>query len=380
MKLHRILEYGIRKYGFVDFLSYLQWGIISPTTFKRRRIVMKRVFVYLLALITCVMPVFAHATTEGRVTYDFEPSSEELAPLKSYVSEYASIDVELAAKVLFSDEQYQTEDYYIEDAFISTNCTSDNAEMSVYKNGSLDYSTNSIKYTSEILTYDTLEYYQTDNLAFMTSDDAASLCESTLAEIGISSEVYLIASYDVNAIKELSDESKADLLEWQAIGKEVFIRDDWSTDDEFYYIKLYQIIDGIPVSDVGYYDSRINMSLSCPYISAIVTRNGIEYIDSGSLIQPTSDSKDVSPCTQKVALDAYIADKNSVLQGADIHLMDMYMRYVPAFIPGQNPNESFNIVPSWTLLRTFDQNENGVINTYFMEIYCDIETGKELGK
>ena len=115
---------------------------------------MKRVFVYLLALITCVMPVFAHATTEGRVTYDFEPSSEELAPLKSYVSEYASIDVELAAKVLFSDEQYQTEDYYIEDAFISTNCTSDNAEMSVYKNGSLDYSTNSIKYTSEILTYD----------------------------------------------------------------------------------------------------------------------------------------------------------------------------------------------------------------------------------
>ena len=56
------------------------------------------------------------------------------------------------------------------------------------------------------------------------------------------------------------------------------------------------------------------------------------------------------------------------------------MRYVPAFIPGQNPNESFNIVPSWALLRTFDQNENGVINTYFMEIYCDIETGKELGK
>ena len=53
------------------------------------------------------------AATEGRITYDFEPSADELPIMHSYVSEYDFIDVETAADVF--NLQYQVYDAYNND-------------------------------------------------------------------------------------------------------------------------------------------------------------------------------------------------------------------------------------------------------------------------
>lgn len=62
-------------------------------------------FIFVLSVHTILF-----AATEGRVTYDFEPSADELPIMHSYVSEYAFIDVEAVADVF--DLQYQVDDAY----------------------------------------------------------------------------------------------------------------------------------------------------------------------------------------------------------------------------------------------------------------------------
>ena len=65
-------------------------------------------FIFVLSVHTILF-----AATEGRVTYDFEPSVDELPIMHSYVSEYAFIDVEAVADVF--DLQYQVYDAYDND-------------------------------------------------------------------------------------------------------------------------------------------------------------------------------------------------------------------------------------------------------------------------
>lgn len=337
-------------------------------------------FIISALLFTALMPTFAYATTDGRVTYDFDPSTDELPTLYSYVSEYAFIDAEEAAKIIFPDSPYDVECYYEENGALDRKeCYTENAMINSSSCGYFRYSTENIKYTTEV--FSIFREYPTDELAFMSRDDAVALCESTLNKLGVNAQAYDIQSLSLDTLVELSNDARTDLLEWQEIGKKVYIKDDWSTDDECYHIDLYQMIDGIPVSAKGYYDHKIDMYLSGTTIKAIVTRNGIEYVYISSLANPVQAGEAVNSSTMKAALDGYIADKNSELgRSVDLHIVDMYIRYVQTFIPGENVNTSFRMIPSWTLLRAYEQNEDGVMNTYFMDVYCNIETGKELGK
>ncbi len=65
-------------------------------------------FIFVLSVHTMLF-----AAIEGHVTYDFEPSVDELPIMHSYVSEYAFIDVEAVADVF--DLQYQVYDAYDND-------------------------------------------------------------------------------------------------------------------------------------------------------------------------------------------------------------------------------------------------------------------------
>lgn len=53
-------------------------------------------FIFVLSVHTILF-----AATEWRLTYDFEPSADELPIMHNYVSECAFIDAEAAANVLF---------------------------------------------------------------------------------------------------------------------------------------------------------------------------------------------------------------------------------------------------------------------------------------
>ena len=339
---------------------------------------MKRIQIYMLTFAIFAMPAIANATTEGYVTYDFEPYTDSLPIMYSYVSEYAFIDAEVAANVLFGDLQYQVDDAYDNDILVRRICAAEDAMIYSDKYGGFRYSTENAKYTREIAS-DFFEY-PNNELTFMSQSDAILLCESTLNELGITAQAYDVKSLNVDTLIQLSNESRADLLEWQVLGKEVYIKDDWSIDDECYYIDLYNMIDGIPVTLSGYYDKKVDSYFSGTTISIIITCNGIEYIDVSNLVHLVSDGEPISSCTMQTALDGYISEKNSELTSVDIYIADMYIRYVQTFIPGENIMNSFRMIPAWTLLRSFDQNENGVIHTYLHDTYCDIATGKELRK
>ena len=340
---------------------------------------MKRIPLYMcIVFLVAFMPTFAYAHTEGRVTYDFNPSTNELPTMYSYVSEYAFIDAENAAKALFSSSQYKLECNYDEyNVLTSKTCTIENSIIISDLYGYFDYSTGNIKYTREIA-HSFYEYPQTE-LAFMSRDDAISLCESTLNELGITAHAYEIRSLDVDTLIQFSNDSRADLLEWQELGKEVYIKDDWCTDDECYYIDLYQTVDGIPITIKGYYDTKTDLFFNGTKISMMVTRNGVECIDADCLIQPVQSGEVVDSGTMRTALDGYIANKNDELSSVDIHLVDMYVRYVQTFIPGEDIYDSFKLIPAWALCMQYNQRSNdGEVQTYVTEVYCDIVTGKEL--
>ena len=340
---------------------------------------MKHILCVLCIVLTAsFISTFAYAQTEGRVTYDFDPSTDELPVMYSYVSEYAFIDAEVAAAILLDDSQYQLTCNYDEGEVLTAKiCSTENATIYSGTSGIFRYSTENIKYTREIAS--SFYEYPNDALAFMSQNDAIALCESTLNELGITAQAYEVRSLDVDTLIQFSNDSRADLLEWQELGKEVFIKDDWSTDDECYYIDLYQTIDGTPITVKGYYDTKTDLFFNGTKISMMVTRNGVERIDADYLIQPAQSGEVVDSGTMRTALDGYIADKNDELNSVDIHLVDMYVRYVQTFIPGENIYDSFKLIPAWALCMQYNQrSSDGEVHTGVTEVYCDIVTGKEL--
>ena len=126
-------------------------------------------------------------------------------------------------------------------------------------------------------------------------------------------------------------------------------------------------------------DTKTDLFFNGTKISMMVTRNGVECIDADCLIQPVQSGEVVDSGTMRTALDGYIANKNDELSSVDIHLVDMYVRYVQTFIPGEDIYDSFKLIPAWALCMQYNQRSNdGEVQTYVTEVYCDIVTGKEL--
>ena len=275
---------------------------------------------------------------EGRVTYDFEPSSAVPSPMNAYTSEYTFIDADMAAKVLFDDEDYLVRATYGDDSVLDyVVCSNDSAQLRSDRYGYLTYSTDNIKYSKDILTY-AFDDNASDDLSFMSKADAIKLCEDTFEKLGISAQAYEAESFDIAALKKLSDDNRDEQQEWLDLGKEAYIKDDWTQDDECYRIKLYQTIDGIPVTTRGYYIKSRDLPLGGTYLTALVTRSGVESIYAYGLLKTLETADSITPCTQKEALEAYIAEKNSYVEGVDIHLASMDMRYIPVAIPDEIPS------------------------------------------
>ena len=348
---------------------------------------MKKLLSIMFAILILV-PVMASAheikptpfAIEGRVTYDFEPSSAVPGPMNAYTSEYTFIDADMAARVLFDDEDYLVQAIYDDDKGLDyVVCSSDSAQLRSDRYGYLTYSTENIKYSKDILTY-AFDDNASDNLSFMSKADAIKLCEDTFEKLGISAQAYEIESFDIAALKKLSDENRDEQQEWLDLGKEAYIKDDWTQDDECYRIKLYQTIDGIPVTARGYYIKSRDLPLGGTYLDALVTRSGVEYIYAYGLLKTLETADSITPCTQKEALEAYITEKNSTVEGMDIHLAGMEMRYVPVAIPGENQTKKVTMTPVWMLAMQFDQTEGDVVRTYIYEVYRDITNGEDITK
>ena len=342
----------------------------------------------LLFAILMFAPVMASAheikptpfAIEGRVTYDFEPSSAVPSPMNAYTSEYTFIDAYMAAKVLFDDEDYLVRATYGDDRVLDyVVCSNDSAQLRSDRYGYLTYSTDNIKYSKDILTY-AFDDNASDNLSFMSKADAIKLCEDTFEKLGISAQAYELESFDIAALKKLSDENRDEQQEWLDLGKEAYIKDDWTQDDECYRIKLYQTIDGIPVTTRGYYIKSRDLPLGGTYLTALVTRSGVESIYAYGLLKTLGTAESITPCTQREALEAYIAEKNSYVEGVDIHLASMDMRYVPVAIPDENPTMKVTMTPAWMLAMQFDQTEGDVVRTYIYEVYRGITNGEDITK
>ncbi len=348
---------------------------------------MKKLLSIMFAILILV-PVMASAheikptpfAIEGRVTYDFEPSSAVPGPMNAYTSEYTFIDADMAAKVLFDDEDYLVRATYGDDRVLDyVVCSNDSAQLRSDRYGYLTYSTDNIKYSKDILTY-AFDDNASDDLSFMSKADAEKLCEDTFEKLGISAQAYEIESFDIAALKKLSDENRDEQQEWLDLGKEAYIKDDWTQDDECYRIKLYQTIDGIPVTTRGYYIKSRDLPLGGTYLTALVTRNGVESIYAYGLLKTLGTAESIAPCTQKEALEAYITEKNSTVEGMDIHLASIDMRYIPVAIPDENPTMKVTMTPAWMLAMQFDQTVDDVVRTYIYEVYRGITNGEDITK
>lgn len=348
---------------------------------------MKKLLSLMLAILI-LAPVMASAheieptpfAIEGRVTYDFEPSSAVPSPMNAYTSEYTFIDADMAAKVLFDDEDYLVQTTYDDDRVLDyVVCSNDDAQLRSTRYGYFAYSTDNIKYSKDILTY-AFEDNASDDLSFMSKADAIELCEDTFEKLGISAQAYEIESFDIAALKKLSDDNRDEQQEWLDLGKEAYIKDDWTQDDECYRIKLYQTIDGVPVTTRGYYIKSRDLPLGGTYLDALVTRSGVEYIYAYGLLKTLEIAESITPCTQKEALEAYIVEKNSTVEGMDIHLASMDMRYVPVAIPGENQTKKVTMTPVWMLGMQFQQTEDDAVRTYIYEVYRDITNGDDITK
>ena len=319
---------------------------------------------------------------DSKIIYDVETFPVEQPIYARYAANRSMIDVELAQSLIKNEYSASIIEYPDGEKVYEYTNDVETLEVSTY--GYLRYNTDAVMYANEIVVSDAA--FSGIDLDFMDAATAEQLCIDVLKGIGIDAAVTNNYGYDVETLKALSDDARQDLLSWQDVGKEVWMKDEWLKEDECYLIKLCYVVCGTPILDgedsgdflpvinTSYYDTKSDTPFAGPQIEAIVTANGVEYMRITNNFNLSEVRGDVEICSQELVMDNFANEVAMILDSPVIKIVDMYLKYIPAVIEGKNPRSEFELTPAWIMVRELEQEGE----RFYAEIMFDATTGERL--
>lgn len=201
-----------------------------------------------------------------------------------------------------------------------------------------------------------LNVFSDDDLTFMTKSDAVTICTDILDKLSINyldnPEIY---SLDYEGLKlkydeALNDEYLSNLIN---IGK-IPSKDNWSKDDEGYFIIFTTKIGDLPLSSIGYDDKNTTYSVEGSQIICFVNKDGLDSIKSQGNIYTKTSTMD-SP-SNLISLEESVEIlkskyENIILTNENV-IEEISLQYIPCIKDIQSIDDSllateYYFKPAW---------------------------------
>ena len=190
------------------------------------------------------------------------------------------------------------------------------------------------------------------DLSFLNAGDAIQMGKERIKELtGQDSEV--LAAYALNReiLTELEDEYRQTqkYQEDAQRGKETTV-DDWSDEDEIYYMEFELTKDGLPIYS-GINEPGISMAVETFWtaetrITMLLDKDGIRYIAGrGGIFDASPEAEAQTMISVEAALEAVKEIYGNTILSSQVTISRIWLEYV--VVPDWGEKEQYKLVPYW---------------------------------
>jgi hypothetical protein len=235
-----------------------------------------------------------------------------------------------------------------------------NNKLRIMKTGDFTYNTS---YSDDISTvFDSsangnMDKYKLKELAFMTKEEAVKKASELLKKINITPygtpNVY---SLDYISLKKEEDRLMREdrgFKDFIDMGK-IKLKDNWSKNDDCYYISFRIGINGFPVSSVSYVATGSRIPLPGSYVNVIISKNGIDYFSTNAIYREKSSTGNGSSLISiEQALDILNKKYNTVIVSDKLTVTNISLVYTSKYSGRTGETINIELIPTWI----FDVNQ-----------------------
>lgn len=248
-----------------------------------------------------------------------------------------------------------------------------------FENGNfISLSTKKFKYIDPVFNlpnqpYPTADHFNKNkDLSFMPYQQAVNEVKKVLVSLGISvyGEVEIYA-LDHQTMQDLEKKLMNDKSLMSTEGSRLMLKDQWSGEDDGYFMSIQNALDGIPVFSSNHGSIDSNTIVSGSFVYAYYSQAGLEYLFANFPYQKTSiDQKDVPIIGVENALAVVKKKYENVILTDPISITRIEFNYVPTLF--DKSRETFRMVPAWCF--HLIQKKNGTPS----DMIIDATNGREL--
>lgn len=202
---------------------------------------------------------------------------------------------------------------------------------------------------SDLISSNSDQFDKDVDFGFKPKMEAYKEIEAVLHELGIE-EIELSHAYslDYQTLKQEEDKLAAD-ENFQYLIQEgrAELKEDWSEADNCYYFVMRNVVDGIPVDEIGY-QSENETSIEGNKITAIYSKNGIEDLSISTFFRKGECLGENAVISLEVALD-YLDDSfDDLIITTPLIVTMSEFKYVGDYI--ENSSMDMKLVPAWSFI------------------------------
>lgn len=290
--------------------------------------------------------------SSGEVTIS---DSVKVGPIKA-IEGATAIPYEYDSNFVMQSLFKENEHFVIEkeDGFISY--TANVSSLSLDDN-QLFFITNNIKPIHKIFQYSEPELFTLNELSFKSSKAVLQDIELLITSYGLNIHFSKLLSLDIDSLSTAQDI----ILKDEEL-KNLFINDNgtigYSQFDEAYYCEFDIYINDYPISDEKYYNFHRYQFISPAKACAMVTSNGLEYLNIYGALTIKSEGSE-NTYSPNVALDYLKIRQNRLTNVKPITITEIVLKYAPDRIGGSD--SIFELKPVWSV--TWHNNDMGIGHT-----------------
>jgi|GEM_PF-3153640 len=220
-----------------------------------------------------------------------------------------------------------------------------------------DFSTNLSNCINSLISFIDLtkmDELKKQEFSFLTKQKAIEETVRILKELNISPhlppQIYALDYKTLQKERERllrEDESFKAFVE---MGK-VKLKDEWTEDDDCYYMIFQTEMYGIPCDPIGYTQQSSEFPVNGSEIGAIVSKNGFEacFVKGSVYVEEKSDQNIKSLISLEQALKSLNEKYNNIILSSKVTVTNISLIYAPVLtgITRNNQEEQIELVPTW---------------------------------
>lgn len=213
--------------------------------------------------------------------------------------------------------------------------------------------------TTMIVYSDADEAFQGSDLSFLSIQDVANLVVQQMPTLKeeLTFDAYLndyeVFPLSVDILNRINQSAAPAMDDMEMMGKKLSRREEWTKDDECYYLRLREEVHGVPLYENEFYPiNGQGVSVSPVRANVIVSKNGFECIDIQGIWEPTSILERGFSMSLDQACDHYASYHNSLLGEQPFTVNRIDFAYVPILMENELFFEKVEYRPAFIFYRS----------------------------